>query len=190
MKRILVIIAVLAATMLGAAGAAAQINGGVIGGLTFSSSNVKEIDRGTMTQYHVGATMRFKLPRGFSVQPSLIYNVKGAKTEVLTIGSEVKAGYLELPVSFQWGPDLLLFRPFFDVTPFVGCALNNSLWSELTGTFKNVWADGTRWEYGLGVGGGLEIWKIQVIARYNWNFNPVAEDVRVGGVTLSLAFLF
>ena len=140
---------------------------------------------------------------GFSIQPSLIYQVKGAKTEVLTIDSEIKVGYLELPVSFQWGPDLLLFRPFVDVSPFVGYGLNTSNWSELTGEVKNAWDYGNRWEYGIGLGGGLEIWKLQVVARYNWDFAPfvkpeafaqfgqaVKESMKFGGVTLSLALLF
>ncbi len=203
MKRLLVVIVMLTAAVLCAVRASAQINPGVIGGLTFSSANLKEFSRETMTQYHVGATVRFKLPMGFSIQPSLIYQVKGAKTEVLTIDSEIKVGYLELPVSFQWGPDLLLFRPFVDVSPFVGYGLNTSNWSELAGEVKNAWDYGNRWEYGIGLGGGLEIWKLQVVARYNWDFAPfvkpeafgqfgqaVKESMKFGGVTLSLALLF
>ena len=203
MKRLLVVIVMLTAAVLCAVRASAQINPGVIGGLTFSSANLKEFNRETMTQYHVGATVRFKLPMGFSIQPSLIYQVKGAKTEVLTIDSEIKVGYLELPVSFQWGPDLLLFRPFVDVSPFVGYGLNTSNWSEFTGEVKNAWDYKNRWEYGIGLGGGLEIWKLQVVARYNWDFAPfvkpeafgqlgqaVKESMKFGGVTLSLALLF
>jgi opacity protein-like surface antigen len=203
MKRLLVVIVMLTAAVLCAVRASAQINPGVIGGLTFSSANLKEFNRETMTQYHVGATVRFKLPMGFSIQPSLIYQVKGAKTEVLTIDSDIKVGYLELPVSFQWGPDLLLFRPFVDVSPFVGYGLNTSNWSEFTGEVKNAWDYKNRWEYGIGLGGGLEIWKLQVVARYNWDFAPfvkpeafgqlaqaVKESMKFGGVTLSLALLF
>jgi hypothetical protein len=203
MKRLLVVIVMLTAAVLCAVRASAQINPGVIGGLTFSSANLKEFNRETMTQYHVGATVRFKLPMGFSIQPSLIYQVKGAKTEVLTIDSDIKVGYLELPVSFQWGPDLLLFRPFVDVSPFVGYGLNTSNWSELMGEVKNAWDYKNRWEYGIGLGGGLEIWKLQVVARYNWDFAPfvkpeafgqlaqaVKESMKFGGVTLSLALLF
>ena len=203
MKRLLVVIVMLTAAVLCAVRASAQINPGVIGGLTFSSANLKEFNRETMTQYHVGATVRFKLPMGFSIQPSLIYQVKGAKTEVLTIDSEINVGYLELPVSFQWGPDLLLFRPFVDVSPFVGYGLNTSNWSELTGEVKNVWDYKNRWEYGIGLGGGLEIWKLQVVARYNWDLGSfvqpeafgqlgqaVKEAMKFGGVTLSVALLF
>ena len=60
--------------------------------------------------------------------------------------------------------------------------------------------------YGLGLGGGLEIWKIQLVCRYNWNFGSLLNqankndvfamfrkelnDKNFGGVTLSVAFLF
>ena len=66
-------------------------------------------------------------------------------------------------------------------------------------------------EYGLGLGGGLEIWKVQVVCRYNWNFGQlfdasgtaadtadffgnakesVFDGKNFGGVTLSVALLF
>ena len=41
--------------------------------------------------------------------------------------ADLQVGYLEVPVSFQWGPDLLLFRPFLDVSPYVGYALSRKV---------------------------------------------------------------
>ena len=123
-------------------------------------------------------------------------------------------GYLELPVSLQWGPDLLLFCPYLDVNPFVGYGLHYGLSGSFLGedrSFRNKWEGISRLEYGLGLGAGVEIWKIQVTARYNWNFgslfdaggnapgaseiwNTAKESVLEGknfsGVTLSVAFLF
>ena len=154
-----------------------------------------------MTQFHVGATYRLKLPLGFSIQPSLIYQVKGAKTEVAQNFIDSKFGYVELPVSVQWGPDLLLFRPFLDVTPFVGYGVYNKIAG--TTTVWNDWTGLDRWEYGLGAGIGLDVWKFQLIARYNWNLGALTKDstlsdiadmfsgkTNFGGVTLSLAFMF
>jgi hypothetical protein len=49
-------------------------------------------------------------------------------------------------------------------------------------------------EYGLGAGIGLDIWRFQLIGRYNWNFGPLysaaRNDYNFGGVTLSLSFMF
>ena len=157
------------------------------------------------------------MPLGFALQPSLLYQMKNSAIEGVFAGEEkfdYRMGYLELPVSLQWGPDLLLFRPYLDVTPFVGYGLHNRLSGSFLGedrSFRNKWEGISRLEYGLGLGAGVEIWKIQVTARYNWNFgslfdaggnapgaseiwNTAKESVLEGknfsGVTLSVAFLF
>ena len=204
----------LALMFAGMADSSAQIRYGVIGGATFSKLSNTDLLGENMTQYHAGATVQVKLPLGFSIQPSLIYNVKGSKVGLPDVPDSPPAdftvGYLELPVSVQWGPDLLLFRPFLDVTPFVGYGLNNKLSSGDVVT-RNSWSGNgvSRWEYGLGVGIGLEIWKFQVIGRYNWNFGSLVnfkEDLEsgsafgavknsfgranFGGFTLTAAFLF
>ena len=106
---------------------------------------------------------------------------------------------MELPVSFQWGPDLLLFRPFVDVSPFIGYGFTHDMASRDWESLKKL-------EYGLGLGAGLEVWKLQIVCRYNWNFGPILNqddyvnfdiipDAGFGknnfrGVTLSLALLF
>lgn len=191
----------------------AQSRFGVMGGINFSTSNIKDINKGTMTQWHAGVTYKLDLPLGFSLQPSLLYNVKGAKVGAADTRFDLSMGYLELPVSVQWGPDLLLFRPFLDVTPYIGYALNNKVTGDMD--FRNDWKNVTlnRLEYGLGLGIGLEIWRFQVIGRYNWNFGSLydakamydniqdAPDTSVkikeafsgnnfGGITLSVAFMF
>ena len=200
MKRILAIAAVALAALL----CSSEINAqkfGITGGATFTS--MQDIEASSKTGFNVGATAQLRLPLGFSVQPSLIYNPKSAEVGGDLVSTSMDVGYLELPVSVQWGPDLLLFRPFVDVSPFVGYGLNTSNWSEFTGEVKNAWDYKNRWEYGIGLGGGLEIWKLQVVARYNWDFAPfvkpeafgqfgqaVKESMKFGGVTLSLALLF
>ena len=213
MKRILTVIALCVMTFWGSHTLRAG-DFGVIGGATFTG--IKDISPELATGYHAGLTYKFHLPLGFAVQPSLLYNMKSSLVEgaLADLASfDYKMGYLELPVSFQWGPDLLLFRPFLDVSPFVGYALNNEFTAStpsaqrLSLNFSNKWDDINRLEYGLGLGGGLEIWKIQVVCRYNWNFGPLFEtsdtvtavsegirskftDENFGGVTLSVALLF
>ena len=185
MKKILALFAA-AVFLMTAAGfdASAQGRFGVIGGMTFSNAERQALNRSTMNKYHVGVTYQLKLPLGLSIQPSLMYHVKGAKLGDVIPGAEVTntsdltIGYLELPVSLQWGPDLLLFRPFLDVTPYIGYGLNNRMDAYIenlrpSDPVKNDWSELNRWEYGLGVGVGIEIWKFQVIGRYNWNFGSL-----------------
>ena len=121
-------------------------------------------------------------------------------------------GYLEVPVSLQWGPDLLIFRPFVDVTPYVGYALSNDLKADIAGLVNitdSSWEGKQRFEYGLGIGGGIDVWKLRLIARYNWNFGSLynvdgwddvkesikiddlnAESPNFGGVTVTLSYFF
>ena len=201
MKRFFCIAALVAVLSVFCDKAYAQHNYGVVGGFTFSELNGKNVNRGMMTQYHAGLTYKLSLPLGFAVQPSVLYQVRGAKTkDALRQSFDMSVGYVEIPVSLQWGPDLLLFRPFLDVTPFVGFAVNNKFSSSVSGIRKNVWDAMSRWEYGLGLGVGLEIWKFQVVGRYNWNFGKLFDGTAAdmtglgernfGGVTLSVAFMF
>lgn len=208
--------AAIAMLLLSSIGVGAQSRFGVTGG--FSFSHASDIgNRGTTTKYNVGVTYQLKLPHGFSIQPSLLYHVKGARIgEISGIPEsslDLTAGYLELPVSFQWGPDLLLFRPFLDVSPYIGVGLNNRLGysiGEVRFDDTNIWQNAglARMEYGLGLGIGIEIWRFQVTGRYNWNFGPLYKEKEgmdqtaaaltqgafssgnFRGLTLSLSFLF
>lgn len=204
MKRILMI--VLAVFLLAGISASAQAKWGVTAGLNFNTSKFTEVDVKARTGWSVGGTCLVDLPLGFSVQPSLLYHQKGAN---ITNELSQSMGYLELPVSVQWGPDLLIFRPFLDVTPYVGYALSNKFSASVAGIVLSDegWKGKERFEYGLGLGAGVNVWKLQFIARYNWNFGslynvegwddikPHLKDLNsksenFGGVTLSLAFLF
>lgn len=212
MKRIFATLAAIAVSAVLAISASAQFNYGVIGGATFSSAKASDWKLTKDTQYHVGATFRISLPLGFAVQPSVMYQVKGTNvpSSVEGVSSfDYTAGYLEVPVSLQWGPDLLILRPYFECVPFFGYALNNKYKGDES--VKNNWTGLNRWEYGVGLGAGVEVWHFQISARYNWNFgtlfdakneitdmdsfaakmkNSIGDKSRFGGVTVSLAILF
>ena len=207
MKRIFTV--VLAALMLTGISASAQVKWGVTGGLNFNTSKFTEVDVKARTGWSAGATCLVDLPLGFSVQPSLLYHQKGAN---ITNELSQSMGFLELPVSVQWGPDLLIFRPFLDVTPYVGYALSNDLKADIAGLVNitdSSWEGKHRFEYGLGIGGGIDVWKLRLIARYNWNFGSLynvdgwddikesikiddlnAESPNFGGVTVTLSYFF
>lgn len=169
-------------------------NFGILGGASFYSANLKEINAKAVTQWHAGLAYKLNLPLGFHVQPALLYNVKGVDAGQNITSLDLSVGYLELMASVQWGIDLILLRPFVDVSPFVGYGINS--WGDLTDLWKN---GSNKFEYGVGLGGGLDIWRFQVAARYNWNFGTLfKEDLNLdllkkanfGGVTLSLTYFF
>ena len=201
-SRIIAVVVLIMALFASESVSSAKHNVGGIGGATFSTQKFSEINKSTFTQYHAGLAFKFRLPIGFAIQPSVLYQVKGTKlTDVQNLG----VGYLEVPVSVQWGPDLVICRPFVEAVPFVGFGLNNNV-----GDIKNNWNNLNRWEYGLGLGAGIDIWRFQINCRYNWNFGSLAkvsneslkEDLNAivgdsansaknfSGITLSLAFYF
>jgi hypothetical protein len=184
---------------------------GITGGASFL--DIKSVGSGSFTGYHAGITYKFDLPFGFAIQPSVLYHMKGSVVEdAYQNGTplDLNTGYIEVPLSIQWGPDLILFRPFLDVAPFVGYGLNNNISGDNI-VAENFWDGLNRLEYGLGLGIGLDVWKLQIIGRYNWNFGsmfdadshlPSGNDVlanvkssildgkNYGGITLTVAFIF
>jgi hypothetical protein len=199
MKKFLLIAAT---ALLFAANASAQLSSGIrygiVGGFTSTNTKLKEFDAKNVSLYHAGATVKFNLGLGFAIQPSLTYQVKGTnlKQVISSADEEAKAavtaldarvGYLELPVQFQWGPDLMALRPYAFVEPFIGCGVNfkartgydiGNMTEIETETLANDFKKAAlkRFEYGLGVGGGLEIWHFQISAEWFMNFGGLADE--------------
>ena len=137
---------------------------GVIGGLSLSkmdgAANIK--DDKNAVQYQAGIVYKADLGAGFAVQPSLTYQVKGANVDQgQNVVSKSKTGYVELGIGAQWGPDLLAFRPFLFVEPYVGYGVTGqetvgaSTPSEKYGAALDQAKN--KLEYGVGAGIGLEI---------------------------------
>ena len=185
---------------------------GIVGGLTSSRPDLAGAvqDAYNINLYHVGVTQKIPLLFGFAIQPSIIYNVKGSCLGTMTddiwersFRADMRTGYLELPVQFQWGPDLGGFRPYVFAEPFLGYALSNSVCvdSSPEQTWDNL---RKRFEYGVGLGGGLELFRhIQLSVRYFWNLGYAYADTitvdnitrtiannRCNGISASVAFLF
>lgn len=184
---------------------------GLTGGINFLG--IRNLNMESAIGYSAGVTYKFNLPVGFAIQPSLLYHSKASKSEGGQLNADLRVDYLELPVSFQWGPDLLFFRPFLDVSPYLGYGLNHDfnfkeydVPDSSTAIVKDSWSLVNRLEYGLGLGAGLEVWKFQFVCRYNWNFGSLLSpegklnapallkkglgEENFGGVTLSLSLLF
>ncbi|MBQ8169335.1 MAG: PorT family protein [Bacteroidales bacterium] len=206
MKRVLLLAVIMAAVLSFCVSAEGQNRWGIMGGANFSTAKIENISTETLTRFHAGLTYRVDLPLGFSIQPSLLYSVKGAAIDGQLQDVDFSVGYLELMPSVQWGPDLLIFRPFLDVSPFIGYGLNTKVKTEINKeAFQNSL---NRLEYGVGVGVGLDIWRIQIIGRYNWNFGGLIaakegdglfneqllkeamQGANYGGFTLTAAILF
>lgn len=208
MKKIMILFAALA-MMAGAADAYAE--GFLVkGGLTYSnlaSKNMKSFFQDfsfkNYTGWHAGIGYQTDTFGGFSFQPEFLFNVKGVKAVDMASSSmdnnvSWKMSYLELPVNIQWGINLLVARPFIFATPFVGYSVSSKLVGvDGTGKIETLVESPERFEYGLGLGAGINISKVQITAKYAWNFKGMGEIISqmqdsntTGGFELSLAVLF
>ncbi len=220
MKRMtaLVVAAVFAMTILpqdGFAASRGHARAGVTAGFTSSSAKVKEWNANSVGRYHFGFTAQLPIALGFAIQPSILYQAKGTKlnfgeAEISDVNATVS--YLEIPVQVQWGPDLVAFRPYIFAEPFVGYGLKAKAKSSFEGVSEKTTsfekAGLARWEYGLGLGAGVDIWKLQASIKYYWNLgslynengkmNNVGAQIKdafkdgksFNGVTISIAYLF
>lgn len=180
---------------------------GIKGGLNFNSIkdiNLKGVENYNIqnsTGFNVGILYKAKLPlTGIAIQPELLYSQTNSSIDtnldggVSNLHGDLKLSTLMLPVGIQWGVDLMLFRPFIQVVPYIGCVVGTE--NKITSLDWNV----EKFKYGIGLGAGLDIWKLQISGRYRWDLGNVAEfewkgvDTFKGGKSkgfeLSLAFLF
>lgn len=187
---------------------------GIIGGYTSSKTKISQWAPKNADGYHFGVALNVPVVAGIVIQPQLTYQVKKADVSgtiadpnVNSVGtSSVKtsANYLEGGIQLQWGPDLLLFRPYVFAEPFIGYALSSKSETSTDVSFKDAVYS---LEYGLGVGGGIEIGRFQLSAKYFWNFgdlydgdelNEYADQVKSAvkdqksfqGVSLTLGIFF
>lgn len=147
----------------------------VIGGLTSSAGNFSDaVKTENFTQFHAGLGYNIKLPAGFSLLPALEYNVRGSYISGEGLNLKSKNGYLELPVQLKWGFGLIPgFLGLFAVgEPFVSYALHTHVSERNSNDWqKNELDKSNRFHYGVGLGGGVELFgHVQLSVRYFWNF--------------------
>ena len=126
MKKLLV---VLAAVLLTSAAVSAKGGFGITAGFNTNAAQLQDVSLDSRYGWNAGITYSINLPLGFSLQPSLLYTQKSGAVAITSLGilNELvsgsvyqSVGSLSVPVSVQWGPNLIVARPFLDVTPYVG----------------------------------------------------------------------
>lgn len=202
MKRIYIILAAISVLLLFPFAAEAQ-HFGVKAGINFSDpkANVK-----TNLGYQAGIAVQCDLPLWFSIQPELLFHVKGGQADMGRNASNraFGLGYLEIPVNIQWGPRFSddRFRVFVQGSPFIGYAISKDMKDDRGNSYD--WKNVNRFEYGVGVGLGIQLWRhFQITGQYNWSlgdlvnsgfaeeeFKRIFDESNFSGYTLSLAIIF
>lgn len=204
MKKVFAFIAMAIASM-GIANA--QI--GVVGGVTFTGTDVNTKDlwanAQNITQYHVGVAYRVDLGI-LAFQPTLTYEVKGASLDQtvanIQVGGqnlqqatqdfETKTGFIELGLGVQAGVDLMMFKPFVEVSPFIGYGITGQENYNITaagianGTTTNEDVNAAltdvknKLEVGFGLGAGVLVMDhIQLKVQYFMNLGKLYDEGKI-----------
>lgn len=162
---------------------------GVMASYTSTSSTVTDAFKAkSVSNYHAGVVLRLPSLLGLSIQPALLYNVKATEIDgklgdgkVDLTDLKAQVGYLEIPVQIQYGLNFILARPYIFAEPFVGYGIHSKVKGfnpkgEKESTTSWDLGNIKRWEYGLGLGAGVEVWRFQLSAKYFWNFGSLCKD--------------
>lgn len=201
MKRILAI-ALIAAFAFAATANVAKAQFGIKGGIyTTSLSKVTgDFKVKNNIGYQAGILYSHHVTPGFVVQPELLFinrtatiapreSMPGATNE------KIELQYLQIPLSIQYGFNLVVVRPYVQAVPYISYAIGKN-------HNAGSWDDLNRFTGGVGLGVGADLWKFQVNVRYNWDISKVGDDgketynqdkwraSKQKGLEVSLAFIF
>ena len=163
------------ALMIVAAPKKAQAQFGVKAGIYtahFSDIKSKEFKLKDNVGFQAGVLYKMHVTPSFVVQPELLYVQKNATLESKDPGTiekeKLNLSFMQLPVSLQYGPNLVVARPFVQVVPYISYAIGKS-------SDVGTWNDINRFTGGIGLGAGVDVWKIQFNIRYNWDIAKVGD---------------
>lgn len=221
MKKILSFLTICVVALSISLPANAQVKFGVKGGLNLTNlsgdvvADIKDA-LSTYTGFNVGVALNVGLPLGLAIQPEVLYSQSGAKiTETLPLLGDMAAivsvGSIQIPVGIQWGIEVGPVRPFVQAVPYISFPISHVSKIDVGGEIsKKELANDlfSSFDYGVGLGAGVDIWKLQASLKYNWalgSFVKVNEQntqeiidqlgadlkgTKLSGLEVSVAFFF
>ena len=223
MKKIVCLLTVCALALSISFSANAQVKFGVKGGLNITNLSVGLVSDATnalksYSGFNAGLALNISLPLGFAIQPEVLYSQSGSNIKLIPDGGALDqiledyrtsfvVGSIQVPIGLQWGIKLGPVRPYAQLVPYIGFPLSFSVKSQLAEeTTKFDKETFNTLDYGIGAGIGLDVWKLQVSARYNWSLGKLYTqqetsilgqimgkekgDAKLSGFELSLAIFF
>jgi hypothetical protein len=162
---------------------------GIKGGLNLTSLYVDNVSSEHMKAgFNAGIFAKLPITKGFSIQPELLYSVKGAKD---TYGNFIQGdgeyrfnlGYMEMPV-----------LAVINLAPNFNLHLGGYAAYLVSANVKDVNDDGTiegatdlntdnfrRWDFGLVGGLGFDIQNFTIGARYNYGLSEIGKSGNLSG---------
>ena len=165
----------------------AQFHFGIKGGVSFENFKLadarNEFTLSNSSGWHVGALFQFKVPViGIGLQPELLYAAKKANVN----GETNYIHYLEVPVYVLWKFNLVVIRPYLQAGTYFSYAIDSMC--------RLFHSNIDEFDWGVGLGVGVELWKLQLSGRYAWGLQNISKEnslkLRNNTFNVSLAFLF
>jgi len=197
MKKIFKLVMIISLLSLTALSVEAKNGLGIKVGLNYASklklNSTSSDDLKGYSGINIGLAYKLSIPfTGLSLQPELYYTTSGSTLEDIENVSglaelselKLKKGFIELPVNIQYGLGLGPIRVFGQVSPFVNYMIRNKADVSLVNTsssvdvkdIENYFEDNVRkFNYGIGLGGGVDLGPLQVTARYKWTLGTLQD---------------
>ncbi|MDR2424496.1 MAG: PorT family protein [Prevotellaceae bacterium] len=139
--------------------AQAQFRFGIKAGANFSTLSTKvDTLKKSCNGFQFGIAPQLKIPLlGLGIQPEILYTINSG---------EKLSDYINIPVNIRWQPlPLPLIKPVILAGPYFGYAVNIKEKNMITPV-----------DWGIGIGAGVEVWKLQVEARYSLGLKNVSKS--------------
>ena len=147
--------------------------GVVVGQNVATITSNKSDSQDVMTGLVGGLAAQVIWPKGFTLQPEVLYSKKGCM--FTDTGLTYDIDYVEVPVKAMFRLHMSHVQPFVFAAPYVAYAIKLTETANITpdDTYLNLI---NKLDYGIGVGGGFDVWKIQIAFRYSWGFPQVISE--------------
>ncbi|MDR1554341.1 MAG: PorT family protein [Prevotellaceae bacterium] len=159
----------------------AQFKLGIKGGWDFENFDIggsfeRQLRKDKSVSWNLGAVGQVHLAGNLYLQPEVLYSTQKntiayAVTTIapdgnLGIKGEYKISYFQVPVNLLYKFNLVAVKPYVSCGPYFGYAVNRNDISKRT--IKKT-------DWGVGLGAGIEFFKFQVSANYNWALKDISE---------------
>ena len=147
---------------------------GVVAGQNIATvKSKKDTSQDVVTGWMGGLAMQIVWPKGFAVQPEVLYSQKGCMFK--GSGKKYDIDYIEIPVKLMYRLHMAEIKPFAFVAPYGAYAIRVA--ENGTVSSNDVFSNQiNKFDCGIGAGAGFDVWKIQLSFKYSWGFAQVANE--------------
>jgi hypothetical protein len=157
---------------------------GIKGGFDLTTLYSSDVSTNHMKAgFDAGVFAKLPVTRGFSIQPELLYSLKGAKSTYSNLiqgNGEYRfnLGYLQLPVLavVNIAPNFNLHLGGYAAYLVNANIKNVDNNGNLQGATELNTGDFNRWDFGLAGGAGFDIGNVTIGARYNYGLSQIGKS--------------